>query len=120
MILLKLPNGEKFEIRHQRATSEKDALVVENSEGERVASFTWNVFTGEIGAVRVEACVGEIGVWGTKDYIPGKNYQRMGIATALFQLANTYTKIKHSAYRTGAGDAWAHSVGGEIPPLNRN
>lgn len=109
MILLKLPNGEKFEIRHQRATSEKDALVVLLPNGsthkdEYLATFTWNVFTGEIGSVK----------------ILDANYMRKGIATALFQLANTYTKIKHSAYRTGAGDAWAHSVGGEIPPLNRN
>jgi len=120
MILLITSNGEKFRVTKQHSTSEKDALVVTNADGIRVATFTWNVFTGEIGSVRVEACVGEIGTWGTDDYIPGINYQRRGIATALLRLANTYTPIKHSAFRTGAGDKWAHSTGDPLPPLNRN
>lgn len=48
----------------------------------------------------------------------GPDYRRQGIATELYEKAQEHTegKIKHSAYRTREGDAWARSVGGYLPP----
>lgn len=44
-------------------------------------------------------------------------YPRTGIATGLYKQAeNMGYKIRHSDMRTDAGDAWAHKVGGDIPP----
>lgn len=101
MILLRLSNEEMLEVQHCRVTSNRDALVVLDPNGNKLAMLTWNVDTGEIGTVK----------------IINSDYLRRGIATALFNLANTYMHVKHSEYRTKSGDAWAHSVGGEIPPL---
>lgn len=45
-------------------------------------------------------------------------YRRRGIATGMYNYAQGLDVIKpaHSSWRTDAGDAWAKSVGGEIPP----
>ena len=58
---------------------------------------------------------GEIGY-----LIVHEDFQRQGVATELMQRARAAgVEVKHSAVRSVAGDAWAHSVGGEIPPLNQ-
>ena len=43
---------------------------------------------------------------------------RKGIATEMYARAKEISPIKHSPYRTPEGDAFAHSIGDEVAPLN--
>ena len=74
-----------------------------------IGSISWHHKTGEIRGVYVQ-----------------KEHQRKGIATALFNQAESVagatrgvTTPKHSADRTDAGDAWARSLGGRLPKRSR-
>lgn len=55
----------------------------------------------------------------------GHEHRRQGIATGLWNHAHSVADgrsipaPKHSAQRTTAGDAWARSVGGRLPRLDR-
>lgn len=71
-----------------------------------VASMSWHHQTGEI-----------------KGVYTAKEHQRQGIASSLYQegsrLAGATRGVpqpKHSPDRTTAGEAWARSVGGRVPP----
>jgi len=70
----------------------------------RVGTMSWS---GKLGVHNVEV---------------DPEYQRQGIATALWQRGHQEAAAdpkvpapKHSADRTEAGDAWARSVGGRLP-----
>jgi TP901 family phage tail tape measure protein len=45
-------------------------------------------------------------------------HEGLGIATTMYTRAQTIAPITHSQYRTPAGDAFAHSIGDPVPPLN--
>ena len=71
-----------------------------------IASFSWHHKTGEVRGLFTE-----------------KEHQRQGIATSMWHEANRIagetrgvTAPRHSADRTDAGDAWARSLGGRVPP----
>lgn len=74
-----------------------------------IGSISWHHKTGEVRGVYVQ-----------------KEHQRKGIGTALWHQAGAVagttrgvTTPKHSADRTDAGDAWAHSLGGRLPKRSR-
>lgn len=76
-------------------------------KGKSVGRLEWSDKTGEILAVDVNA-----------------EYRRRGLATKMLRLAEQSRKKypdvvapAHSRDRTPAGEAWARSVGGDIPPL---
>ncbi len=76
--------------------------IIAYIDGERVGCLPWDEH-GRIGFVIVEA-----------------SYRRQGIATAMWEYAHTLPIVppEHSPNRTDAGDAWAASVGGYLPPRN--
>jgi hypothetical protein len=62
------------------------------------------------------------------DVVVNEQHRRKGVATAMWDLAHSihqampdkYPKPVHSAIRTDKGDAWAHAVGGDVPPRATN
>ena len=66
------------------------------------AKLVWEVDTGEVLHIGVNA-----------------DHRRKGVATALWSEAQRYGAIRHSAYRTDDGDAFARAVGGMLPPRIR-
>ena len=62
------------------------------------AKLVWEVDTGEVLHIGVNA-----------------DHRRQGVATALWNEAQRYGAIRHSAYRTDDGDAFARAVGGVLP-----
>lgn len=71
-------------------------------QGREIGSIDWNTDqdVSRIGSVDVH-----------------RDYRRQGIATDLYHRAGEAAgrPLVHSHERTDAGNAWAHSVGGEIP-----
>ena len=52
-------------------------------------------------------------IWGVE---VAEKHQKKGLATAMYHHAQRQgIPIKHSEWRTDAGDAWAKKVGGTIP-----
>jgi hypothetical protein len=71
--------------------------------------------TKELGSLSFSSKTGRIHSVSTK-----KEHQGKGIATGLYVQANRTvlpegTSLSHSSNRTDQGDAWAKSVGGDIP-----
>src|SRR6056297_1254004 len=85
---------------------EVHALNVRHPDHGEVGHFYWHPKSGEI-----------------KDVLVMGGHEGKGIATKMYHVANQVSKSegipqpKHSSKRTQAGDAWAKSVGGSIPPL---
>lgn len=47
-------------------------------------------------------------------------HQRRGLATAMWNYGHEKNPhLRHDTDRTEEGDAWAHKVGGAVPPLNK-
>ena len=74
---------------------------------------------GDVGHLYWHPQTGEI-----KDLLVHPEHQRLGLATQMFDKAQqtaaekaNVPAPKHSSTRTRAGDAWARSVGGALPPL---
>lgn len=81
--------------------------VVAKRETTPVGQISWSPRHGEI-----------------KDIFVEKPFRRQGLATELFRQAHHMSTQfdgipvpQHSEHRTEEGDAWARSVGGEVPKL---
>ena len=83
-------------------------LEMHNSSGASVGQMEWHVDSGRIERLHVDP-----------------RYRRLGVATAMNQEANRLADVsgiaspQHSEQRTVAGDAWARSVGGHMPELQK-
>ena len=79
-------------------------IQVHDKAGDPIGHIQWLTKTGEIHSIRVASA-----------------YQRRGIATAMYHMANQLSdeygvvKPKHSNDRSDQGDKWAKSVGGDLP-----
>ena len=72
-------------------------------DNELIGHLVWEVSTGDIYKLWVQSA-----------------HRRKGYATELWNEAQQYEiKPKHSAWRTDSGEAWAISIGGELPPRLR-
>ena len=74
-----------------------------------MGQMSWHPKTGEILSLEVK-----------------EQHRRKGVATSLYNYANQVASDKelvspkHSATRTPEGDAWASSVGGNVPKLKKS
>jgi GNAT superfamily N-acetyltransferase len=93
MQALKLGN-DLYPVRYQLSSPGRKSLGIYGNYDLRVASISWQEFTGEI-----------------KHVYTTPELRRRGIATALLQLAKRYEpKIHHSATRTLEADAWVEAL----------
>jgi GNAT superfamily N-acetyltransferase len=92
--------------RHSYNTVNTHTLAAVKPDGDRIGSIAWGGRTGEVFSVST-----------------AHEYRGLGIATTLWEKANKLASDtgiaspKHSKGRTRKGDAWAHAVGGKVPPL---
>lgn len=92
------PNGTEYRITRSRASALGWVAVL--PDGTNIAGLTLDPKDHEITLV-----------W------TARAHRRQGIARALFEHAKRQGfDPQHSPHRTRAGDAWAHAVGGEVPP----
>ena len=83
-------DGKIYPVKFQLSSPGRKSLGIYGNHDLRVASISWQEFTGEI-----------------KHVYTSPELRRRGIATALLQLAKTYEpKVHHSATRTLDADAW--------------
>ena len=79
-------------------------VVAYNEEGKQIGNLQWNRRSKRIHWVGVD-----------------QNYRRQGIASHMWDLAHQVSAElgkpgpKHSTVRWNEGDAWAKSVGGDLP-----
>jgi GNAT superfamily N-acetyltransferase len=72
-------------------------LAVNAQSGEQIGNMTWAAKgSGKIAAIEVDP-----------------KFRRQGIATAMWNHANSVSPVTHGETRTPEGDAWAKSVGGK-------
>jgi len=72
-------------------------------EGQQVAHLTWDKLTNIVEALDVSPL-----------------HRGKLLATAMYNSAKEISPITHSPYRTPAGDAFAHSIGDKVVPLNNS
>lgn len=74
--------------------------IVAQQQGQHVGKMEWDIGTGDIVNIEVHP-----------------NHRRKGIATAMWNQAQDITggNVGHSETRSDDGEAWAQSVGGDIP-----
>lgn len=79
--------------------------IIAQHNNRRVGKMEWDIGTGDIQNVEVHP-----------------KHQRKGLATAMWHYAQDISgnNVGHSPVRTDEGDAWAHSVGGDIPERSRD
>lgn len=106
MLVLKF-NGISYPLRYQDDTGGRRTLVMSDPEtAKTVAYLSW--LKGEPHTI-MEVRVG-------KTKAEAKRLRRKGIATALYRLAKRREPgIRHSRVRTNEGEAWASSLGEELP-----
>lgn len=74
--------------------------------------------SGDVGHLYWHPGTGEI-----KDLLVSGEHEGKGLATRMYEVANDTARQqdlpmpKHSQSRTRGGDAWARTVGGDLPPL---
>ena len=100
MLALRFPDGTDYPVKRQDNDDYHALIVTDPKTGKRVAHLKWSTFNSQIESVSVR-----------------KEYRRQGVATALLAHARTTEKVRHSATRTEAGDAWAHAVDKRVPKL---
>lgn len=66
------------------------------------ARLRWEVLTGEVYSLWVHP-----------------DHRRQGRASELWRRAGEIAEVRHSAWRTDDGDAFARAMGGELPPRLR-
>lgn len=78
--------------------------IIAQHKGRRVGKMEWDTGTGDIQNLEVHP-----------------RHQRKGIATAMWEHAQEISgnTVGHSPVRSDDGDAWAKSVGGDIPPRSK-
>lgn len=79
--------------------------------------------SGYVAATHPDATDGAVGTLSWKagrvdEVLVDPEHQHQGLATAMYHQATRANRkpLSHSAYRTDAGDAWARTVGGAMPP----
>jgi len=99
------PTGPQFEylyVAPDKHRWEHKIRATDTETQKYVGQLLWDTHTGAIADVHV---------------VP--ELQRRGIATSMWQKAHSLPSDiippRHSVFRSDAGDAWARSVGGELP-----
>lgn len=99
-----LEDGSRdVEMREVRVLAEPSAVTAGSTALQRVARIAWRAGTGEVEHLWVR-----------------ESLRREGVATRLWTAARGIDPgVRHSAWRTDEGDAWARSVGGHLPERKR-
>ena len=98
----------QFKYTHHQGSNSHNThmLTATNQEGHQVGSLSWGARSGEAYSINTD-----------------NHYRGLGVATTIWEKAQKLASDtgiaspKHSKGRTRKGDAWAHAVGGEVPPL---
>jgi hypothetical protein len=72
--------------------------AVDPETGIQIGDMTWDKRNGRLAMIKVE-----------------DGLRRQGIATAMWNHANSVSPVTHSELRTPEGDAWAQKIGGDLP-----